>query len=98
MRVVPLASHASAFYLHPSALKNMEQLWLGYDGLSVRYVDVTAVLLYHPSLAARVIDAYGSVPANVRAVVVTGDGAYLPSSWPPEQLRRRWSRWRGGQG
>jgi len=40
----------------------------------VRYGDVAAVLLYHSSLDARILSAYGRVPANVRAVVVTGDG------------------------
>lgn len=73
----------------------MDQIWLGYDGLVVRYVDVTAVLLYHPSLDTRIISAYGRVPANVRAIVVTDDGSYLPSSWPAEHLRQRWSSWRG---
>lgn len=75
----------------------MDLLWLGYDGLSIRFLDMTAVLLYHPSLDARIISAYGRVPANVRAVVVRSDGAYLPSSWPPEQLRQRWSHWRLGR-
>lgn len=72
----------------------MDQLWLGYDGLSVRYGDVTAILLYNPSLDLRIISAYGRVPTNVRAIVVTGDGSYLPSSWPAEHLRQRWSSWR----
>jgi len=72
----------------------MDLLWLGYDDLSVRYGDVAAVLLYHSSLDARILSAYGRVPANVRAVVVTGDGQFLPSSWPAEQLRQRWSQWR----
>ena len=72
----------------------MDQLWLGYDGLSVRYGDVTAILLYNPSLDTRIISAYGRVPTNVRAIVVTDDGSYLPSSWPAEHLRQRWSSWR----
>lgn len=76
----------------------MDVLWLGYDGLSVRFADVAAVLLYHSSLDARVMSAYGRVPTNVRAVVVTSDGAFLPSSWPAEQLRQRWSYWRASQG
>jgi hypothetical protein len=75
----------------------MDLLWLGYDGLSIRYVDVAAVLRYHPSLDARIVSAYGRVPLNVRAVVVTSDGVFLPSSWPAEQLRRRWSSWRKGR-
>ncbi len=53
------------FILHPSSFILMDLLWLGYDGLSVRFVDVTAVLLYHPSLDARIVSAYGRVPANV---------------------------------
>ncbi len=75
----------------------MDLLWLGYDDLSVRYLDVAAVLLYNSSLDARIISAYGRVPANIRAVVVTDDGLFLPSSWPAEHLRRRWARWRSTQ-
>jgi hypothetical protein len=75
----------------------MDLLWLGYDDLSVRYLDVAAVLLYNSSLDARIIRAYGRVPANIRAVVVTDDGLFLPSSWPAEQLRRRWARWRSAR-
>ena len=73
----------------------MDLLWLGYDGLSVRYADVMAVLFYRPSLDARIARTYGHVPANVRAVVVTSDGTFWPSSWRPDQLRQRWAHWRG---
>jgi hypothetical protein len=72
----------------------MDVLWLGYDGLSVPYGDVVAVLLYRPSLDAQIMRAYGRVPANVRAVVKTSDGTFWPSSWSPAQIRRRWSSWR----
>jgi hypothetical protein len=72
----------------------MELLWLGYDGLSIRFVNVAAVLLYHPSLDMHIVRAYGHVPANIRAVVVTGDGVFLPSSWTAAQIRQRWARWR----
>ena len=72
----------------------MDLLWLGYDGLSIRFVDLAAVLVYHPSLDARILSAYGRVPANIRAVAVRSDGAFLPSSWPAEQLRQRWANWR----
>ena len=75
----------------------MDLLWLGYDDLSVRYRDVAAVVLYRSSFDARIMSAYGRVPANVRAVVVTGDGLFLPSSWPAEQLRQRWAHWRSAQ-
>jgi hypothetical protein len=75
----------------------MELLWLGYDSLSVPYGDVVAVLLYRPSFDARILTAYGRVPANIRAVVVTSDGAFWPSSWPAEQLRQRWAGWRAGK-
>jgi hypothetical protein len=74
----------------------MDLLWLGYDGLSVPYGDVVAVLLYRPSLDTQIMRAYGRVPANVRAVVMTSDGAFWPSSWSPTQIRRRWSSWRAG--
>ena len=72
----------------------MDLLWLGYDGLSIRFADLAAVLVYNSSLDARIISAYGRVPANIRAVVVRSDGAFLPSSWPAEQLRQRWASWR----
>ena len=75
----------------------MDLLWLGYDDLSVRYVDVAAVLFYRPSLDGRIVSAYGRVPANIRAVVVTSDGTFWPSSWHVEQLRRRWASWRMGR-
>jgi hypothetical protein len=75
----------------------MDLLWLGYNGLSVRYADVSAVLFYRPTLDARIVHAYGHVPSNIRSVVVTSDGMFLPSSWRAEQLRRRWSRWRIGR-
>jgi hypothetical protein len=74
--------------------RQMEWLWLGYDGLSVRYTDVVAVLFYRPALDARIIRAYGRVPENVCAVVVTSDGSFWPSRWRVDQLRRRWARWR----
>jgi hypothetical protein len=74
----------------------MDLLWLGYDGLSVRYADVSAVLFYRPNLDARIARAYGHVPTNIRSVVVTSDGMFWPSSWRAEHLRRRWARWRMG--
>ena len=67
----------------------MDLLWLGYDGLSVHYADVVVVLFYRPSLDARITDSYGRVPSNVQAVVVTTDGAFLPSSWSAPHLRGR---------
>jgi hypothetical protein len=72
----------------------MDLLWLGYDDLAIRYADIAAVLLYRPDLDARIVKDYGRVPANIRAVVVTGDGAFWPSSWRAEHIRRRWVRWR----
>lgn len=72
----------------------MDLLWLGYDGLSLPYAHVSAVLVYQPALAERVVDSYGRVPANIRAVVVTEDGDYFPSSWTVQHLRSRLSRWR----
>jgi hypothetical protein len=74
----------------------MDLLWLGYDDLSVRYADVAAVLFYRPSLDIRIVHTYGRVPANVRAVVITNDGAFWPSSWHAEQIRERWATWRIG--
>jgi hypothetical protein len=72
----------------------MEHLWLGYDNLVVRCADVSVVLLYHSAFDQRIVVAFGRVPANIRAVVVTSDGLYWPSSWRADQLRSRLSRWR----
>lgn len=75
----------------------MEQLWLGYDGLTVRYAEIAAVLIYHPSLARRILTTSGRIPPNIRAIIVTEDGAFLPSSLTAEQLRLRVARWRTTQ-
>ena len=72
----------------------MDLLWLGYDGVIIRYADIVAVLFYRPTLDAQLVRDYGHIPANIRAVVVTSDGAYWPSSWRADHLRRRWARWR----
>lgn len=72
----------------------MELLWLGYDGLSLPYSHVSAVLIYQSALAERVRHSYGRVPANIRAVVVTQAGDYFPSSWSVEHLRARLAHWR----
>jgi len=72
----------------------MDMLWLGYDGLSTPYAHISAVLIYRAELADRVIMAYGRVPANTLAVVVTDAGAYLPSSWSAQHLRAQLARWR----
>jgi hypothetical protein len=53
-----------------------------------------AVLLYQPALDARIVRAYGHVPAGVRAVVVTSGELYWPSRWDAEWLRRRLADWR----
>lgn len=75
----------------------MELLWLGYDGLAVRYADIVAVLFYRAALDGRIQTAFGRVPENIRAVVVTSDGAYWPSSWQVDQLRQRLALWRAQQ-
>ena len=72
----------------------METLWLGYDGLSVPYRQVVAVLVYMRPLDGLVQRSYGHVPAGVRAVVLTSAGEYLPARWTPQQLRQRWASWR----
>jgi hypothetical protein len=72
----------------------MHSLWLGYDNLTIACADIVAVLVYHTALDRRIALSYGYVPRNVRAVVVTHDGGYWPSSWRYEQLRRRLTRWR----
>ncbi len=75
----------------------MDVLWLGYDGLSVRCDEVVVVLYYRPALDARILRSYGRVPSNVRSIVVTGNGAFFPSSWGADELRRRLSRWRAAR-
>lgn len=72
----------------------METLWLGYDGLSVQYRQVVAVLVYIAALDGLVQRSYGRVPTGVRAVVLTSGGDYLPARWTPNQLRQRWATWR----
>ena len=75
----------------------MDLLWLGYNGLTVRCADVTAVLFYHPVLNARIIKSYGRIPANVQAIVVMSDGTFFPSSWSVEHLRQHLTRWYGAE-
>ncbi|MBC8163412.1 MAG: hypothetical protein H7Z42_19565 [Roseiflexaceae bacterium] len=72
----------------------MDQLWLGYDGLSLSYDQIAAVLIYQPALHGRIVQSYGRVPANILAIVVTDRGEYLPSSWSVQHLRQRLARWR----
>jgi hypothetical protein len=72
----------------------MKTLWLGYDGLDLPMDTISVVLHYRPALDDRIVQAYGSVPAGVRAVVVTLAGAYLPARWEAQQIRLRWAAWR----
>lgn len=72
----------------------MNQIWLGYDGLSLPYDQVAVVLIYQPALRGHVLQSYGRIPANIQAIVVTDRGEYLPSSWTAQQLRQRLARWR----
>ncbi|NWG21203.1 MAG: hypothetical protein HXY39_12880 [Chloroflexi bacterium] len=75
----------------------MDQLWLGYDDLSVHCAGVMAILYYRPALDARISASFGRVPRNVRAVVFMADGTMLPSSRDAEQLRRSLAAWRLGR-
>lgn len=72
----------------------MEQLWLGYDNLSLRYTEISAVLYYTPALDSRIRAAFGRIPRNIRAVVLTVDGAFWPSSRDVAQLRHQLANWR----
>jgi hypothetical protein len=72
----------------------MDVLWLGYDNVSIPYAEISAVLYYRPDLDARITDDYGFVPSNIRAVVVTQNGVFWPSSWQAEHLHKSWVRWR----
>jgi len=72
----------------------METLWLGYDGLSVPYGQVVAVLIYQHAFDGLLARSYGHVPLGGQAVVLTSSGDYLPARWPPQHLRQRWATWR----
>jgi hypothetical protein len=79
------------------ATNDVDQLWLGYDGLSVRFETVVAVLHYRTSLNEAIHATWGRVPANVRAVVVVEGGAHFPTSRTPQDLRLRLAAWRRDQ-
>ena len=72
----------------------MDQIWLGYDNLSIQFEHISAVLFYRQSLDSQIIRSYGRVPYNIRAVILTDDGHCWPSSRQVEPLRRQWARWR----
>ncbi|NTW97195.1 MAG: hypothetical protein HGB28_01430 [Oscillochloris sp.] len=72
----------------------MDTLWLGYDSLTLPFHEIVAVLRYQPALNTRIAQAFGSVPGGIKAVVVTSDGAFLPTRWRADQIRQRWARWR----
>ena len=76
------------------AINDMNDLWLGYDNLSIPYSEIAAVLIYQRAYDRRLILAQGKVPSNICAVVVATDGRYLPSSWRADQLRQRLVGWR----
>jgi hypothetical protein len=69
------------------------ELWLGYDGLLVPLASITAVLAYQPAWDRRIIHAYGSVPPDVRAVVLLDDGRALPARRALNDLHARWTEW-----
>ena len=50
--------------------KVMNQIWLGYDNLSIQLEHVSAVLFYQRALDSQIIRSYGHVPCNIRAVVL----------------------------
>lgn len=75
-------------------LVTVDTLWLGYDGLTVSYAEMVAVLFYQPTFDGHIVAAWGSVPTGVRAVVVTTDGRYFPARWRVDQVRHAWARWR----
>ncbi|NTV63279.1 MAG: hypothetical protein HGA65_07050 [Oscillochloris sp.] len=72
----------------------MDTLWLGYDGLTLPFDEIVAVLCYQPALNTRIVLTLGRVPDGINAVVVTSGGAFLPARWRADQLRERWARWR----
>lgn len=68
-------------------------MWLGYDGLSVRYTRVSAIVAYQATWDRRIIQAYGEVPADVCAVVLLEDGKALPARRPLEELHQQLVAW-----
>ena len=74
-----------------------DQLWLGYDNLLVPFAAITALLVYQPAWNRRIAQAYGSVPSDVRAVVLLRDGRTLPARRRLADLQARWSTWQATQ-
>ena len=73
------------------------ELWLGYDGLVVPFDLISALLVYQPAWDRRLMQAYGRVPADVRAVVLLNDGRMLPARRALDDLQARWSAWQATQ-
>jgi hypothetical protein len=72
----------------------MNELWLGYDSVSIPFEQVAAVLIYQRAFDRQILLTHGVLPPVINAVVVTADGRYLPSRWRADQLRQRLSGWR----
>lgn len=73
------------------------ELWLGYDALVVPFDLISALLVYQPAWDRRLAQAYGRVPADVRAVVLLNDGRMLPARRALADLQARWSAWQARQ-
>ncbi len=70
-----------------------DSLWLGYSGLTVQCSTISALLLYQPPWDRRIIQSYGTVPADIQCVVLLDDGRVLPAQRRIEDLRRQLSAW-----
>jgi hypothetical protein len=73
------------------------ELWLGYDGLNVPYVAISALLVYQPAWDRRIVQSYGTLPGDVQAVVLLDDGRALPSRRALADLQARWRSWQAAQ-
>lgn len=74
-----------------------DELWLGYDELIVPMALINALLVYQSAWDRRIAAAYGSVPGDVRTVVLLHDGRVLPSRRELADVQARWADWRARQ-
>ena len=74
------------------------ELWLGYDGLSVAFALISAVLVYAPAWDRRIAQAYGAVPGDATPLVLSTDRPGFPSRRARADLHRRWTDWQQQDG
>jgi hypothetical protein len=74
-----------------------DELWLGYAGLIVDYGRITAIVAYQRAWDRRIKQSHGTLPAEIRCVVLLEDGRALPSRRPLDDLRRQWTTWQAAR-